>query len=124
MNIHDGATVALNSALGFAGGWILGGPTMAVVLFTVGAAFAVFANRFDIRTTLAVVVFGAALVGAIIGARVVHVLCLPGSCVAMETTAGVVTAIGAFIGVGLVAALVARSFDEYREETAKRDHNR
>ena len=41
--------------------------------------------------------------------------------IAMESTAAMVTAIGAFIGVGLVAALVTRSFDEYREETAKHE---
>ena len=60
-------------------------------------------------------VFVGTAVGLLLGRNIVHVLCRPGSCVAAETTASVLLGLGAFIGVGLVAALVTRSFDEYRE---------
>ena len=47
-----------------------------------------------------------------------HALCLPSECPAAESGAAIITAIGAFIGVGLVVALATRSFDEHREAIA------
>lgn len=55
------------------------------------------------------------IVGAFIGRNIVRVLCLPGSCPSLEIVAAVLGAVGAFVGVGLVVALVTRSFDEYYE---------
>jgi hypothetical protein len=60
-------------------------------------------------------VFVGAMTGGLIGSSVVSTICLPATCVPLEITAGVVTAIASFIGVGIVAALVTRSFDEYNE---------
>ena len=56
--------------------------------------------------------------GSLIGSSIVETICLPESCVAIEATAAVVVGIASLIGVGLVAALVTRSFDEYNEHQA------
>ena len=64
-------------------------------------------------------VFVGAMAGALVGASIVETICLPGVVRSpRDATAAGVSAIAAFIGVGLVAALVTRSFDEYNEHVA------
>ena len=119
MSTQDAATLALSAAIGLLGGWVLGGPVLGVALMVAGAGYGALANRYRVRGVIAVAVLAGTLVGALIGARVTHVLCLPGSCAGLEISAALVAGIGAFVGVGLVAALVTRSFDEYRESVTR-----
>ena len=57
---------------------------------------------------------GLILGGGLIGREIVRALCLPGSCTTVEVFGGIGTGIGAMFGIGLVTALVVRSFEEYR----------
>jgi hypothetical protein len=54
-------------------------------------------------------------VGGILGRSSARVLCFPKDCASAEIVAASLAGIGTFVGVGLVAALVTRSFDEFRE---------
>ena len=82
---------------------------------TAGVVFGFVAARANVRPAITMTVWVGAMTGALIGASIVETICLPDSCVAIEATAAVVTGVAALIGVGLVAALVTRSFDEYNE---------
>jgi hypothetical protein len=72
------------------------------------------------RATVALALVASLAIGAIIGQGIVHALCLPAGCVGAESVAAVVTGIGALIAMGLVVALVTRSFEEYHEAVAAR----
>ncbi|RPI23520.1 MAG: hypothetical protein EHM57_03865 [Actinobacteria bacterium] len=115
MSAQDVVTVALCSLVGAAAGAAWAGGAGAVLGVIAGAAWGVLANRLLVRPAIAVSVFTGTVVGAYLGRSIVRALCLPGSCVALEVVAAVLLGAGAFVGVGLVAALVTRSFDEYRE---------
>lgn len=116
MSRHNAATAALCLVIGATTGWLLGGAVPALVALAAAAGYATVANRFMVRTVVAVAVFAGTAVGVLLGRNLVRVLCLPGTCVAAETTAAVLLGIGASVGVGLVTALAVRSFDEYRGE--------
>ena len=81
-------------------------------LFGAAAGYAVV--KLDVRSGVAIPVVAGTMLGAVIGSSVVRAICLPRTCVTFEVLAAVGTAIGAFVGVGLVVALVTRSFDEHR----------
>lgn len=99
---------------------LLGGGGLAVVIgMVLGALSAFLVIRLGIRVAVAVPVLLGTVAGAAIGRNVVRVICLPDRCPSLEVGAAVLAALGAFIGIGLVVALVARSFDEYWEATAK-----
>ncbi len=66
------------------------------------------------RPMVTLVVAVATVAGIVAGHSVVAALCRPGSCVPLEITGAAITGVGALVGTGLVVALVARSFDEYR----------
>ena len=118
MRLSDIAAAVVCTAFGALTGWLLGSTALAIVLGGVGLAVAVGAARANVRPAITMTVFVGAMAGALVGASIVETICLPDSCVALETTAAGVSAIAAFIGVGLVAALVTRSFDEYNEHVA------
>lgn len=99
-------------------GILLGGALLAIAGAALGAAVGFIAARANVRPAITSTVFVGAMAGALIGASIVETICLPGSCVPLEISAAAVSAIAAFIGVGLVAALVTRSFDEYNEQSA------
>lgn len=120
MSRSDVATLAATTTAGGIAGWALATPIAVIAGLAVGAGFGYAANRAGIRPAVAFAVFAGALVGALVGRSIVRVLCLPGTCVPMEIIAAILTGIGALIGVGLVAALVTRSFDEYHEAVAAR----
>lgn len=113
--VFAGGTVAVaawaGSGLGGVVGAVIGGLVGAAVGFVVAAA--------GIRFVVAAPVVVGAVAGGILGRSIVHTLCLPGDCPGAETTAALLTGLGGFIGVGLVAALVTRSFEEYRESRAE-----
>jgi len=112
---QDITTLAVCSTVGALAGWALGAWGGAAIGIGMGVGYAVLANRLLVRAPVAIAVFAGTIVGALLGRNIAHVLCLPGSCVGVEITAALLLGAGALIGVGLVAALVTRSFDEYRE---------
>ncbi|MGI9667909.1 MAG: hypothetical protein ACR2N2_12580 [Acidimicrobiia bacterium] len=97
-------------------GWLLAETIGAVLGAGLGAAFGVVAGRANVRPAITMTVWVGAMAGALVGASIVETICLPDTCPAMESTAAVVTGLAALVGVGLVAALVTRSFDEYYEQ--------
>jgi len=111
----DIAATVVTGAFGGFTGWMLGGAPGTVIGLIGGVAFGLVAGRANVRPAITMTVFVGAMAGALIGSSVVETICLPDSCVALEASAAVVLGIGALIGVGLVAALVTRSFDEYNE---------
>jgi hypothetical protein len=111
----DIAAASVTVVFGALTGWLMGGFVLAVVGAAIGGLFGVVAGRANVRPAITMTVFVGAMAGALIGSSVVETICLPDSCVAIEATAAVVLGLGALVGVGLVAALVMRSFDEYNE---------
>jgi hypothetical protein len=99
---------------GIAGGLLIG-PLAAVVLGIAGAVIAVVVARTGVRWAVAIPVIVGTAAGSLLGWAIAHAFCRPDGCPAVETTAAVVTGLGAFIGVGLVVALAVRSFDEHRQ---------
>ena len=106
----------LTSALfgGFTG-WLIGGGLGAVLGTAVFGGLAIVGARANVRPAIVATVLVGTMTGALIGSSIVEAICLPATCTALEITGGLVSAVIAFIGVGLVAALVTRSFDEYNE---------
>jgi len=119
MRPSDVASTIVTGAFGALTGSLLGGVVGSALGLVGGVAFGAVAGRANVRPGVAMTVFVGAMSGILIGSSIVETICLPETCVALEATAGVVSGIAAFIGVGLVAALVTRSFDEYREATAE-----
>jgi len=111
-------TITGSAAAAALPGWLLSGPIGALIGGIAGTAMGVIADRASVRPGVAVFVIAGTITGAFVGAAIARVLCLPASCVWIEVIAGIVTGIGALVGVGMIAALTARSFDEYREATA------
>jgi hypothetical protein len=72
-----------------------------------------------VRPIVAIPVGIGAGIGAYVGGTIVGVICEPQGCAAYEASAGVITGIGALVGIGLVVALATRSFDEYHAAVAK-----
>ena len=119
MQLTDWVSVVTSAAFGLITGSLLGGTLGAVVGAAIGFAFAYGAGRARVRPVVATTVFAGASAGALIGASIVETICLPDTCVGLEITGGVVIGIASMVGVGLVAALVTRSFDEYNEVVAQ-----
>jgi hypothetical protein len=120
MTVADGVVVTLIGLMAGLGGALLGGGVAAVIGALVGIAAGFLAVRAGVRPVVALVVSAGAIGGALAGDGIVRALCFPGSCPGLATTASALTGLGALIGVGLVTALVARSFDEYRLAEAVR----
>jgi hypothetical protein len=98
---------------------LFGGDGIWIVVGAIaGLLFGIAVVALRIRAVVAFSVAAGTVIGALLGKSIVHALCLPSTCPAAETGAAVFTAIGAFIGVGLVVALATRSFDEHREAVA------
>jgi hypothetical protein len=117
MRLTDIISIVINAIFGAVTAWLIFGSSVAGIALgaLLGAGFGVFAARANVRPGVAMTVFVGAMTGGLIGSSVVSTICLPATCVPLEATAGIVTAIASFIGVGIVAALVTRSFDEYNE---------
>jgi hypothetical protein len=117
MRLSDIISIITNALFAAVTSWLVFGSSVAAVTIGVllGAGYGFGAARANVRPGVAVTAFVGGLTGGLIGSSIVSTICLPESCVPLEITAGVVTAIAAFIGVGIVAALVTRSFDEYYE---------
>ena len=94
-------------ALGGLLGLLIGAPIGLLSGF--GALFA------GIRLLVAVPVLAGTVVGGVLGHSIARVLCFPGECGSAAVAAALLAGAGTLVGVGLVAALVTRSFDESRE---------
>ena len=118
MRASDAFAVITSLLFGGVTGTLVGGALGAVtgaILFGMLALVGVKAN---VRPAIVVTVLVGTMTGWLIGSSIVEAICLPSNCAALETIGGLVGAAIAFIGVGLVAALVTRSFDEYNERDA------
>lgn len=115
MRASDIAAAAVTICFGAITGFMMGGAIPALVGAILGLAFGAITARANVRPAITMTVWVGAMAGALIGASIVETICLPDSCVALEATAAVVVGIASLVGVGLVAALVTRSFDEYGE---------
>lgn len=105
-------------AVGMVPGLLLAGPIGGAIGATVGGVMGIVAERAGVRRVVALAVIAGTATGVFIGASIASVLCRPVTCLWLEITAGIVTGVGALIGVGMIAALTARSFDEYRDAVA------
>lgn len=119
MRPGDTASIVASVILGTIGGFFMVGRTGAIIGAIIGGLFAFGAAKANVRPLIAVTTFAGAAAGALIGASVVETICLPDSCPVYEFTGALVLGLASIIGVGLVAALVARSFDEYNESVIK-----
>jgi len=112
----DVVMIAVMAAIGLLTGLLFfPNPAWAALGLAVGVALGLAMARYRVRPAIGPAVAGGALVGAWIGREIVRALCLPGSCTTVEVAGSAFTAIGSMVGIGLVVALVVRSFDEYRE---------
>ena len=118
MRASDIAAIVVTVAFGTVTGWLVAGPVLAAVGGVGGLGYGVLASRANVRPMITATVFVGSMAGALIGASIVETICLPGSCVAQAAGAAVLLGLASFVGVGLVAALVTRSFDEYNESVA------
>ena len=114
MTVQDFVGTAALVVAGVAGGLAIG-PVAAVILGVLGGLVGLVVVRVGIRWIVAIPVVLGTAAGAVLGWAITHAVCRPEGCPVAEATSAVATAAGAFIGVGLVVALVIRSFDEYRE---------
>lgn len=115
MRPSDVAATVVTTLFGLLTGWLVAGVAGAIVLCVLGAVLGVVAARSNVRPAITTTVFVGAMAGVLVGASIVETICLPKTCVAAQLSVGFVVGVAAFIGVGLVAALVTRSFDEYNE---------
>lgn len=115
MRLSDYFSIVINGVFGFVTGWLIAGNVGGLIGAAMGTAFGTAAARANVRPGIAMTVFVGAMTGGLIGSSVVSTICLPNSCTGLEVLAGVTMAIASFVGVGVVAALVTRSFDEYNE---------
>ena len=118
MRLTDLVSIVINASFGAVTSWLLFGSSIVAIVVgaLVGAGFGFGAARANVRPGIAMTVFVGAMTGGLIGSSIVSTICLPDTCVPLEISAGVVLGIASFIGVGIVAALVTRSFDEYNEQ--------
>jgi len=112
--------VVAATAIGWGAGWAIAGASGSVIGAVLGLVLGAVAVRIQMRVAVSLALIGSLAIGAIIGQGVVHALCLPSGCRTAESLAAVVTGIAALIAMGLVVALVTRSFEEYHEAIAAR----
>jgi hypothetical protein len=98
-------------------GWLVGGISGALIGSILFGGLAVLGARANVRPAIVATVLVGTMTGALIGSSIVEAICLPSTCTGLEITGSAVTAALSFVGIGLVAALVTRSFDEYNERT-------
>jgi hypothetical protein len=117
MRTSDLLTVIATALFGGITGWLMGGVPGAVVGSAFFGILALLGVRANVRPAIVSTVLVGTMAGGLIGSGIVQAICLPSTCASLEIAGGIVTALISFVGVGLVAALVTRSFDEYNERT-------
>lgn len=115
MRTSDALSILTSAAFGAVAGMLMFDMVGAVVVGILGAVIAYVAARANIRPLVATTTFVGAAAGALIGASVVETICLPDTCTGFEIGGAFMFGLVSLVGVGLVAALVTRSFDEYNE---------
>jgi hypothetical protein len=115
MRLTDVLSIATSAVFGIIAGFLTFDTVGAVIGGLTGALFSFVAARANVRPLIATTTFVGGAAGALIGGSVVETICLPDSCTGLEIGGTVVLGIASLIGVGLVAALVTRSFDEYND---------
>jgi hypothetical protein len=115
MLLSDKWAIATSSVFGAIAGILIVDSLGAIIGGGIGATLAYLAARARIRPLVATTTIVGVAAGALIGSSIVETICLPASCVGLEIAGAVVLGLASLIGVGLVAALVTRSFDEYNE---------
>lgn len=115
MRTGDVLATAASAMFGAITGWLIGGNLGAVLGAIIFGGLAIVGARANVRPAIVATVLVGTMTGALIGSSIVQAICLPSTCTALEISGGLVSAVLAFVGVGLVAALVTRSFDEYNE---------
>lgn len=118
MQASDWFSVTMSTIFGAITGFLIHGVPGAVIAAVIGALFAFGAAKVQVRPLIATTTFVGAAAGALIGSSIIETICLPGSCVGLAISGAFVVGVASLVGVGLVAALVARSFDEYEESVA------
>ena len=96
-------------------GLLIADMTGALIIAAVSGLLAFGGVRARIRPGVVSTVLVGTMAGGLIGSSVVEAICMPSSCRSLEVAGGIIAAGLSFFGVGLVAALVTRSFDEYNE---------
>lgn len=119
MRTSDAIVTGILILLGTATGWLTAGLVGAIAVGAATGALASAATRARVRTGVTSAVLVGTLAGGLIGTSVVEAICLPSTCQSIAIAGGVIAASVSFFGIGLVAALVARSFDEHNERTAE-----
>jgi len=102
-------------------GWLIADASGALIIAALSALLALGGIRARIRPGVVSTVLVGTMAGALIGSSVVEAICMPSTCQSLEIAGGVIAAVISFFGVGLVAALVTRSFDEYNEQQTTDD---
>jgi len=115
MRTGDVLSIITSAVFGAITGGLVGGALGAAGGGAIFGILAVFGAKANIRPAIVSTVLVGTMAGALIGSSVVQAICLPSTCLPLEIAGGAVTALVSFVGVGLVAALVTRSFDEYNE---------
>lgn len=74
------------------------------------------------RPIIVIPVIGGAVAGGLVGSSIVSILCreTSGGCPVWQLIGGLVTAIGAAVGIAVVVSLANRSLDEYQEAVDRR----
>lgn len=108
--------VATMAAVGWAAGLLfIPGRGWSLLGLAIGAAAGRLMARAGVRRAVGPAIAAGGIVGAWIGREIVRALCLPGSCPRVEVAGAALAGIGSLLGIGLVVALVVRSFEEYAE---------
>ncbi|GMQ93090.1 MAG: hypothetical protein BMS9Abin12_0567 [Acidimicrobiia bacterium] len=118
MRTSDALAIAVSALVGAVTGWLIAESVGAVIGTTISVILAYVGVRANIRPGVVSTVLVGTMAGGLIGSSVVEAICLPASCRPLTVAGGLITAALSFVGVGLVAALVTRSFDEYNERIA------
>jgi len=101
-------------------GWVAGllfmpGRGSSLLGLALGAAAGWLMARTGVRRAVGPAIAVGGIVGAWIGREIVRALCLPASCPGVEVAGATLAGIGSLLGIGLVVALVVRSFEEFAE---------
>ena len=113
---RDVPMIVVMGAIGWLAGLLFSPSAGWTVLgLAVGLALGVLMARAGVRPAIGPTIAAGGVIGAWIGKEVVRALCLPGTCTGLEVFGATLTGLGSMVGIGLVVALVVRSFDEYRE---------
>jgi hypothetical protein len=118
MRAGDILAIITTSIFGGITGWLIAGTVGAGVGAILFGFLAFLGVRANVRPAIIATVLVGTMTGWLIGSSIVEAICLPSTCPALEMIGGLVAAVISFVGVGLVAALVTRSFDEYNEREA------